>query len=81
MGLATLLGIAIPALGLQPINILYYTGIIFGLVSPFIILLVIHMANNPKIMGQYTSRRLSNVIAYGLFIIMTAGIIFMFATL
>lgn len=76
--LATLLGIAIPALGLQPINILYYTGIIFGVVSPFIIALVIHMANNPKIMGKYTSRLSSNIIAYILLLIMTASIILMF---
>ena len=76
--LATLLGIAIPALGLQPVNILYYTGIIFGLVSPFIIALVIHMANNPKIMGKYTNRLLSNTIAYILFLIMTSSIIAMF---
>ncbi len=73
--LATLLGIAIPALGLQPVNILYYTGIIFGLVSPFMIALVIHMANNPRIMGKYTSRLSSNIIAYILLIIMTVSII------
>ncbi len=78
MIIATLLGIAIPLLGLQPVNILYITGIIFGLISPVAILLVIHMANNPKIMGQYTSRRHSNIIAYGLFIIMTTSIIMMF---
>jgi len=72
--LATILGIAIPALGLQPVNILYYTGIIFGAVSPFIIALVIHMANNPKIMGKYTSRLSSNIIAYILLIIMITSI-------
>jgi len=76
--LATMLGIAIPALGLHPVNILYYTGIIFGVVSPLIIGLVIHMSNNPKIMGKYTSRKLSNVIAYGLLIIMTVSIVLMF---
>lgn len=72
--LATIFGIAIPAFGLQPINILYYTGIIFGLVSPFMIALVIHMANNPSIMGKYTSRLSSNIIAYILLIIMIASI-------
>lgn len=76
--LATLLGIAIPALGLQPVNILYYTGVIFGAVSPFIIAVVIHMANNPKIMGQYTNRLLSNIIAYILLLIMTASVIGIF---
>ncbi len=77
MIIATLLGIAIPLLGLQPVNILYITGVIFGFVSPFAILLVIHMANNPKIMGKFTSRHYSNVIAYGLFIAMATGLIVM----
>lgn len=76
--LATILGIAIPALGLQPVNILYYTGIIFGAVSPFIIALIIHMANNPKIMGKYTSRLSSNIIAYILLIIMSASVVSIF---
>ncbi|KKU89548.1 MAG: Natural resistance-associated macrophage protein [Candidatus Yanofskybacteria bacterium GW2011_GWA1_48_10] len=78
MVIATLLGIAIPAFGLHPVNILYITGLIFGVLSPFAILLVIHMANNPKIMGKYTSRHFSNVIAYCLFIIMTCSIAAMF---
>lgn len=73
---ATLLGLLIPVFHLDAINILYYTGVIFGAISPIIIGVVIHMANNPKIMGQYTSRHWSNVIAYGLLIIMTLSIIF-----
>jgi NRAMP (natural resistance-associated macrophage protein)-like metal ion transporter len=77
MIIATLLGVAIPVLGLQPVNILYITGVIFGFISPLAILLVIHMANNPKIMGKYTSRHHSNVIAYGLFIAMVAGLMVM----
>lgn len=78
MIIATLLGIAIPALGLQPVNILYITGIIFGGVSPFLIGLVIHMANNPKIMGQYTSRLSSNILAYILLVIMTVSLAALF---
>ncbi len=71
--IATLLGILIPALHLHPLDILVYTAIIYGFVSPPLILLLIHMANNPKIMGRYTSRMYSNILAYLLFIIMTAS--------
>ena len=74
---STLLGLLIPALGLHPVKILYYTAIIFGVISPFVILLVIHMANNPKIMGKFTSRNYSNVIAYVLFLVMSASVILM----
>jgi NRAMP (natural resistance-associated macrophage protein)-like metal ion transporter len=73
--IATLLGLLIPVLHLDAINILYYTGIIFGAVSPILIGVVIHMANNPKVMGVYTSRWWSSLIAYILLIIMTACIV------
>ncbi len=77
--IATLLGIAIPAFNLHPVRILFYTAVLFGIISPILLILLIHMANNPKIMGKYTSRLHSNVIAYVLFLLMTAGVILMFA--
>ncbi len=75
--IATLLGIAIPAFNLHPVQILVWTAVIYGFVSPPLILLLIHMANNPKIMGEYISRTHSNIIAYLLFLILTASIILM----
>ncbi len=76
--ISTLLGILIPALKLHTVDILVYTAIIYGFISPPLILLLIHMANNEKIMGKYTSRPLSNIIAYSLFILMTASIALIF---
>jgi len=76
--ISTLLGLLIPVFHLDAVNILYYTGIIFGMVSPIVIGVVIHMANNPKIMGEYTSRWWSSLIAYILLIIMTGSIVVMF---
>lgn len=75
---ATLLGLLIPVLGIHPIKLLFDTAIIFGTISPLLILMVIHMANNPKIMGSYTSRRYSNMLAYILFAIMSLSVILMF---
>lgn len=76
--IATLLGLAIPLLHFQPVTVLYYTGIIFGFISPLLVGIIIHMANNPKIMGQYTSRLSSNIIAYILLIILVVGIVSIF---
>lgn len=73
---ATLLGFLIPLLHLDPVNILFNTALLFGIISPAIVALIIHMANNPKIMGKFTSRWWSNAIAYLLVIIMTASVIF-----
>jgi Mn2+/Fe2+ NRAMP family transporter len=77
--IATLLGIAIPVFNLHPVKILFLTAVIYGFISPLLILMLIHMANNPKIMGRYTSRLHSNIIAYLLFLIMTGSIILMIA--
>ena len=76
--IATALGVLIPILRLQPVQILVYTAVIYGAISPFLIILLMHMANNPKIMGKYTSRMHSNIIAYILFMIMAASTILMF---
>jgi NRAMP (natural resistance-associated macrophage protein)-like metal ion transporter len=76
--LATLLGLAIPVFHLNPVNILFDTALIFGIVSPIMVAVVIHMANNPKVMGQYTSRWWSNVLAYILLVIMSVSIIALF---
>jgi len=77
MVIATVLGIAIPFFNLHPVQILFYTAVIYGVISPALVFLLIHMANNPKIMGQYTSRPLSNFIAYTLFLIMAFSSILM----
>jgi len=76
--IATIFGIAIPIFNLHPVEMLFLSAVIYGVVSPPMILLLIHMANNPKIMGQYISRPHSNIIAYILFLIMAASIVLMF---
>lgn len=78
IAIATLMGVLIPVFHWHPIQILFYTAIIYGAISPIMIAMLIHMVNNPKIMGQYTSRWPSNVLAYTLFLLMTTGIILTF---
>ncbi len=78
MILATMLGFLIPVLNLNPVNILYNTALLFGIISPVMVGLIMHMANNRKIMGSFTSRWWSNLIACLLIIIMVASIIFSF---
>ncbi len=76
MIVSTVLGFLIPLMHLDPIDILFNTALLFGIISPVIVMLIIHMANNPKIMGSFTSRWWTNLIAYTLVIIMAASIIF-----
>lgn len=62
--IATVLGLAIPLFGISPIKALIWTSIIHGIVAPFLIAALIHMANNPKIVGPNVNSKRANVAAY-----------------
>lgn len=53
--LSTIVGLLIPLLGFHPIKALFYTSILYGIISPFLIFTVFHMANNKRIMGKHTN--------------------------
>jgi len=73
--IAVVIGLLIPFLGLDPVKALLYTAVIYGLIAPFMVFAIIHMANNKKVVGQFVNRRHSNVLGYILFIMMSASAI------
>ena len=54
---STLIGLLIPLFRLHPVKTMFYSSLIFGLISPIIVLIILHMANNKKMMGQYTNSK------------------------
>ena len=68
---STLVGLIIPLLGLHPVKALFYTAILYGLISPIIISMIIHMANNPNIMGQHTNSKSMNILGRVTLVIMS----------
>jgi Mn2+/Fe2+ NRAMP family transporter len=58
-------------MGINPIQPLVYTAILYGLTSPVLIAVVLHIGNNKKIFKEYTKSRLSNVLGCATFILMT----------
>ena len=69
-------------LGINPITALVYTAIINGIVAVPLLVLILLVANNRDIMGDYTNGRLSNVIGVltalfmGLAALFTVGSLF-----
>jgi NRAMP (natural resistance-associated macrophage protein)-like metal ion transporter len=53
---AVAFGIILPFFGISPVQALFWSAIVNGLIAPFLIMLIIHMANNPAIVGPYRSR-------------------------
>jgi len=68
---ALLIGLLINILGISPMKALFYTAILYGVTSPVLIAVVMHIGNNKKIMNNFTNSRLSNILGMITFIVMT----------
>jgi NRAMP (natural resistance-associated macrophage protein)-like metal ion transporter len=69
-------GLAIPLIGITPVKALYYSAIFNGLITPPLILLVVHMASNPAIVGGEKTKRSYNILGHVSFLIMSIGAAF-----
>ena len=79
--IATLLGLTINFIGINPIRALVLTAVINGVIAVPLIFLIARIARNKDIMGEHRSGTLSNVLVWGTFVVMGAAAIGMFATL
>ena len=71
--IALLIGLFMEFLGISPINALIYTAILYGLTAPVMIVVILHICNNKKIMGEFTNSKLSNVLGVVTFVLMTVA--------
>ncbi len=79
--IATLIGLMINFIGINPIQALVVTAVINGVVAVPLILLIARIARNKEIMGEYRSGVLSNVLVWATFVFMGAATVAMFVTL
>jgi Mn2+/Fe2+ NRAMP family transporter len=70
-------GLCMEFLGITPIQALLYTAILYGLTAPVMIIIVLHIGNNKKIMGQHTNNLFSNILGFITLILMTAAAVAM----
>jgi len=71
--ISLLVSLLINLIGLSPIKALLYTAILYGLTSPVLIAIVLHIANNKKIMKEHTNSKLSNALGIITLILMTGA--------
>src|SRR3989338_6021311 len=76
--ISTVVGMAIPYFGISAVKALIWTSIIHGIVAPFLIATLLHMANNPAIVGPNVNKKTSNFIGYLAIVIMSLAIIVLF---
>jgi Mn2+/Fe2+ NRAMP family transporter len=78
--IATLIGLMINFVGIDPIRALIVTAVINGVVAVPLIYVIARIANNSEVMGPYKSGWLSNLLLWLTFVFMGTAAIGMFAT-
>lgn len=68
-----IIGLGINFIGISPVQALLYTAILYGITSPVLIFIVLHISNNKKVMGNFTNGRLSNILGIITLVLMTAA--------
>jgi len=79
--LSTFVGLLINLLNLNPFKTLFYTAVIYGLISPILILFILLLANNSKVMGKYKNNAVTNVLGgFTLLLMSAAAVTFLILT-
>ncbi|HTA63024.1 MAG TPA: divalent metal cation transporter [Bacteroidia bacterium] len=75
--ISLLIGLSIHYIGISPIQALIYSAILYGITSPVIIAIVLHIGNNKKIMGEFSNSVRSNTLGVLTLMLMTVAALFM----
>ena len=68
-----LVGLAINYVGISPVQALIWSAILYGVTSPVIIAIVMHISNNKAVMGKFTNGFWSNLLGLATWVLMTAS--------
>jgi Mn2+/Fe2+ NRAMP family transporter len=77
---STIIGLWINFTNIDPIKALIYTAVINGIVAVPMLFVIMRIANDKKILGGMTNKRLSNVLGWIAFVIMTVLVLILFVT-
>ena len=69
--ISLLIGLAINYIGISPVQALLYTAILYGVTSPVLIAVILHISNNKKVMGKFTNGKWSNILGTIALLLMT----------
>jgi len=71
--ISLLVGLGINYMGISPIQALIYTAILYGITSPVMIAVILHISNNKKIMGEFANGKWSNIAGFITLVLMTVA--------
>ena len=70
-----LVGLLLDFIGVSPIQALVYTAVLYGITAPVLIAVIMHIANNRKVMKEFTNSKLSNFLGGLTLLLMTVAAI------
>jgi len=70
---ATLIGLGINFIGLDPIKALIYSAVANGLAAPLLLVLIVLISSNKKVMGEYASNGISKTLGWLCVLLMTVA--------
>ena len=70
---AMCVGLLINFLHVSPIEMLFYTAVLYGISAPVLIFMILRISNNKKIMGNFTNTRSTNIAGGITFLLMTVA--------
>jgi Mn2+/Fe2+ NRAMP family transporter len=71
--ISLIVGLLIIYIGISPIKALIYSAVLYGITAPVIIAIILHIANNKSVMGEYTNTRWSNILGISTFFLMATS--------
>jgi len=77
---ASLVGMSMNFLGINPIDALFYTAVINGLLAPPLLVVIMLIANDRKIMGERTNNRWINLAGWTATAVMSAAAVVLVAS-
>jgi len=78
IGMSVLIAISLCFSPINPMKALYWSAVINGMISVPIIILMMHMATNPKIMGEFTIGNTLKILGWGCALIMGITVLLFF---
>ncbi|MBI5377350.1 MAG: divalent metal cation transporter [Thaumarchaeota archaeon] len=76
---STAIGLWINFININPITALIYTAVINGVVAVPMLFVIMKIANNKKILNEKTNGKLSNILGWFTFALMSVSVVIMFA--
>lgn len=70
---AIFIGLLIAISGINPIAALFYSQVLDGIVGPFLIVLILRLASNPKVMGAFVANRFERFFGWLTVVVMAAS--------